>query len=65
MDEKARYFNVEDRRREKQAARDRDLRLIASGEVAPELISRRNGLFSSLDHAQVRLIERQVQIHLR
>ena len=41
------YFNVMDRRREKQEARDRDEHLIASGQVEPQEIAQRNGLFSA------------------
>lgn len=58
------YFNVEARRREKQEARDRDELLIASGQADGHEIGRQNGLFSSLDRAQVRLVERQADIHI-
>lgn len=58
------YFNVADRRREKQAARDRDEHLIASGQVSPQEIARRNGLFSALNPAQVRIIRRRAEVRV-
>lgn len=58
------YFNVEARRREKQEARDRDQLLIANGQADGHEIGRQNGLFSSLDRARVRLVERQAEIHI-
>ena len=57
------YFNVAVfRRREKQAARDRDEYLIASGQVSPQEIARRNGLFSAPDLLQVRLVQRRAEV---
>jgi len=53
------YFNVEDRRREKQEARDRDEYLIANGLADPQDIARRNGLFSALNPSQVQLVQRR------
>ena len=50
------YYNVADRRREKQEARDRDEHLIASGQVDALEIAQRNGLFSALDPSQARII---------
>jgi hypothetical protein len=58
------YFNVVDRRRAKQEARDRDESLIANGQADGRAIGRQNGLFSSLDRAQVRLVARQAEIHI-
>jgi hypothetical protein len=58
------YFNVMDRRREKQEARDRDAYLIASGQVDPQEIARRNGLFSALNPSQVRLVQRRVEVRV-
>ena len=50
------YFNVAERRREKQEARDRDERLLASGEVTAEELNKRNGFFSALDFSQARIV---------
>lgn len=58
------YFNVGARRREKQKARDRDELLIANGQADGHEVGRQNGLFSSLDRAQVRLVARQAEIHI-
>jgi hypothetical protein len=58
------YFNVEARRREKQEARDRDERLMASGQIDAQEIARRNGLFSGLDSSQARLIQRRAEIRI-
>lgn len=56
------YFSEAARRREKPEARDRDERLIASGEVNAEEIARRNGLFSTLDFSRARIVRRRVPI---
>ncbi len=56
------YFSVAARRREKQEARERDERLIASGQVAPQQIALRNGLFSALSPSQARLVQRRAEI---
>lgn len=58
------YFNVMDRRREKQEARDRDERLIASGQVDPQHIALHNGLFSALSPSQVRLVQRRAEVRV-
>jgi hypothetical protein len=58
------YFDVEARRREKQSARDRDGFLIADGQANGHEIGRQNGFFSSLNRAQVRLVQRQAEIHI-
>jgi hypothetical protein len=56
------YFNVMDRRREKQEARDRDEQLIASGQADPQQIAQRNGLFSALDPSQARIVQRRAEV---
>ena len=58
------YFNVMDRRREKQESRDRDERLIASGQADPQEIAQRNGLFSPLDPSQARLVQRRAEVRV-
>jgi hypothetical protein len=57
------YFNVAERRREKQESRDRDERLIASGEANPQQIAQQNGLFSALSPSQARLVHRCIEVH--
>jgi hypothetical protein len=52
------YFNVEDRRREKQEARDCDQFLIVNGIVGPQQIAQRNGFFSALNPSHARIIHR-------
>jgi hypothetical protein len=54
------YFNVSDRRREKEESRARDERLIAEGVLSPELVARRNSLFSALDPSKARIVQRHV-----
>lgn len=56
------YFNVMDRRREKQEARDRDQHLIASGQADPQQIAQCNGLFSALHPSQVQLVQRRAEV---
>jgi hypothetical protein len=58
------YFNVEARKREKQEARFRDERLIVSGQASAQEVGRRNGLFSSLSPARVRIVQRQAEIRI-
>jgi hypothetical protein len=58
------YFDVVDRRREKQEARDRDEYLIASGQADPQYIAQRNGLFSALDPSQVQLVQRRAAVRI-
>ena len=58
------YFSVADRRREKQEARDRDERLIASGQVSSQQIAQHNGLFSALHPSQARLVQRRAEIRV-
>ncbi|KOX56906.1 hypothetical protein ADL19_09995 [Streptomyces purpurogeneiscleroticus] len=52
-------FNVSERRREKERARQDDLARIAQGLETPAAVRDRNGLFSSLDAARVRLLGRR------
>jgi len=58
------YFNVMDRWREKQEARDRDERFIVSGQAEPKEIAQRNGLFSPLDPSQARLVQRRAEVRI-
>jgi hypothetical protein len=53
------YFSVAARKREKQEARERDERLIASGQRSPQQVARRNGLFSALDPSRARIVRRR------
>ena len=58
------YFNPEDRRREKEEARDRAEFLIVSGQLSSQQINEQNGFFSALNPSQVRLVQRQAEIHI-
>jgi hypothetical protein len=58
------YFNAAARQREKQDARDRDERLIASGQADPQQVGQRNGLFSALHPSQARIVQRRAAIHI-
>jgi hypothetical protein len=58
------YFSVAARKREKQEARERDERLIASGRVGFQEIAKRNSLFSALDPSKARIIRRRAVIRL-
>jgi hypothetical protein len=58
------YFSVAARKREKQEARERDERLIASGQLSPQQVARRNGLFSALDPAKVRIVRRRADFRV-
>ena len=53
------YFCVAARKREKQKARERDERLMASGQASPQQVAKRNGLFSALDPGKARIIRRR------
>ena len=53
------YFSSAARKREKQEARERDERLIASGQVSPQQVAKRNGLFSALDPSKARIVRRR------
>ena len=55
------FFSVAARVREKQEARERDERLIASGYVSPQQVARQNGLFSALEPSQVRIVQRRAE----
>jgi hypothetical protein len=50
------YFSADQRQREKQEARERDERLIASGRASARQLSERNGFFSALDPSKVRVV---------
>jgi hypothetical protein len=52
-------FNPAVRAREKQQARERDERLIASGQVSRQELARQNGFFSALDRSKVRIVRRR------
>ena len=52
-------FNVAERRREKERARQEDLARIAQGLDTPAVVRDRNGLFSALDPARARVIGRR------
>ena len=52
-------FNVSERRREKERARKDDLARIAQGADTPVQVRDRNGLFSGLDPARLRLLGRR------
>jgi hypothetical protein len=56
------YFSVAARKREKKKARERDERLIASGQVSAQQVARRNGLFSALDPSKARIVRRRAEI---
>jgi hypothetical protein len=56
------YFDVSDRRREKEEARPRDERLIAEGVCSSDFIARRNGFFSALDPSKAKIIQRRVPV---
>jgi hypothetical protein len=58
------YFSVAARKREKQEARDRDERLMASGQLSPQQVSRRNGFFSALDRSMARIVQRRAAIRV-
>ena len=58
-------FNVAEWWREKQEARDRDERLLASGEVTAEELARRNNLFSNLDFSRARIVRWRVPVSLK
>jgi hypothetical protein len=58
------YFSVAARKREKQEARERDERLIASGQASPQQVAKRNGLFSALDPSKARIVRRRAKIRV-
>ena len=57
-DDKSFYFDVEERRAEKQRSRDEDARRLAAGEVTREELARENGLFSSPVISNMRVVSR-------
>jgi hypothetical protein len=42
------YFDPEERRRQKQESRDQDARRLAAGEVTPEQLNQENSFFAGL-----------------
>ena len=54
------YFNVSERRREKEQARAREERLIAEGVVSAESVAECNGLFSAFDPSRAKIVQRRV-----
>ncbi|GBU17581.1 MULTISPECIES: hypothetical protein [Methylobacterium] len=57
-------FDVSERRRERECARQDDLARIAHGVDTPALVRERNFLFSALDPKRARLIGRIRRIRL-
>jgi hypothetical protein len=49
-------FDVKKRAAEKQAARDKDARQLAAGEISPEDLRRRNAFFGSLPLSKFTMI---------
>jgi hypothetical protein len=58
------YFSIAARKREKQEARERDERLIASDQLSPQQIARRNGVFSALDPSKARIVRRRADVRV-
>ncbi|MFW2349832.1 hypothetical protein [Qipengyuania sp.] len=58
MVDKRLYFNVEERRAEKQKSREEDARRLAAGEVTKEELGRENRLFSSPIISNMRIFRR-------
>jgi len=58
------YFDVKLRQREKQEARERDERLIASSKASPQQIGQWNGLFSALRPSQARIVQRRAEVRV-
>lgn len=58
VDDKHLYFDVEERRAEKQKSRDEDARRLAAGEVTKDELGRENGLFSSPIISNMRIVSR-------
>jgi hypothetical protein len=54
-------FVPEERRREKQAARERDDLRLQRGEISKALLNRENGLFSALDISKAVIVRRKEQ----
>lgn len=55
MNAELQYFSFEERSREKQRARDADVRAIRRGDLSASVVSRRNDLFAGLDVQHYRL----------
>ena len=58
-------FRVFERQREKQASRERDEYRMERGEVSPDDIRDKNGLFSGFDRSKARLVSRRVHIRMQ
>jgi hypothetical protein len=58
------YFSVAARNREKQEARERDERLIASGQLSPQQVAKQDGLFSALDPSKARIVRRRAEMRI-
>ena len=58
-------FSVFERRREKQASRERDELRMERGEVSPDDIRDQNGLFSNFDRSKARLVSRRVHVRIQ
>ncbi len=58
------HFSVAARNLAKQQARDRDERLIASGQVSAQQVGRRNSLFSALDPRKARIVRHRAEVRL-
>ena len=58
------YFSSAARRREKQEARERDERRIAGGQLSPQELAKRNGLFSALDPSKARIVRRRAPVRV-
>jgi hypothetical protein len=59
-----RTFNVSERRREKERARQEDLARLAQGLDTPAEVRDRNGLFSALDPARAQVLGRRRRVAL-
>ena len=57
-------FKVSERQREKQASRERDEYRMERGEVSPDDIRDKNGLFSGFDRSKARLVSRRVHVRI-
>lgn len=55
-----RQFSNLARKREKQVSRERDCARLREGMICAEHLARKNGLFSSLDRSQAKIVRRRV-----
>lgn len=58
------YFDVEERRRDKQRDRDLDCARLVKGEVQASDLLKKNGLFSSFRPDQMSIGQRRVRMHI-